>query len=745
MSHQSLASAILTAMLSITMLFCTEEASLSSTLHRPKQLHQYAVVDVQSTTVENPAGAIKRGSFTEPQSTIKCDLLIVGGGTGGIAAALQATQPRSSGNGLSDIKVCLTEETGWLGGQMTTQGVSALDENYLVELSGACRNYQTFRKNIREHYRRHHVLTPEAAAQEFLNPGNCWVSRLAFEPATALEIINEMLQPAVNAGTLSIYHRLKPIYAHFKDGTIVSTTGSARNTTSMPSEQFLKGIGMVDLDTGEICEFQSKLFLDATELGDLLALSRLNYSTGSDSHLLTGEPHAPETGNSDNVQDFVFPFVVEYRQGEIGTIRKPTGYDRFKAQSKFSFQGYKMFERSLGNGQDGTKIELLPFWQYRRLIDKHNFSDSDYPFDVAMINWDSNDLRGMNIIDKPPEVQAEYLAQAKALSLGFLFWLQTEAPRDEGGIGYPELVLRKDVLGSRDGLSKFPYIREARRVRARKTIVEQDIVTATTSGARAKPYPDTVGIGLYPVDIHGLQEVPGTGQPTRPFQIPLGALIPDQGGNLLPACKNIGTTHITNGAYRLHPIEWAIGEAQGLLSRYALSKRLQPADLLDNHRLLRELQIQLLSHGIPLYWYDDVPTGHPQFQAIQFLAVTAIMPGADDNLHFLPDEPITRAQAAQVFAHVLSPSLHQGNTIEDVSDSDTCAPAIQTCVTDKILVLDSAGRFRPQDNLTRGEMQSACRHLGTHAPLPDSSLPADTAITRAELADCMYAIASGLH
>ena len=40
-------------------------------------------------------------------------------------------------------------------------------------------------------------------------------------------------------------------------------------------------------------------------------------------------------------------------------------------------------------------------------------------------------------------------------------------------------------------------------------------------------------------------------------------LLPVRMRNLFPACKNIGTTHITSGCYRLHPVEWGIGEAVG--------------------------------------------------------------------------------------------------------------------------------------------------------------------------------------
>ncbi|MGH9548145.1 MAG: FAD-dependent oxidoreductase, partial [Terriglobales bacterium] len=336
---------------------------------------------------------------------------------------------------------------------------------------------------------------------------------------------------------------------------------------------------MLELDTGEIYEFRPRLCLDATELGDLLPLARLEYFAGSDSNSLTGEAHAPAKGDRENVQDFTYPFVVELQPHGSFVAQKPEHYDRFVSYGKFSFQGYKMFEETDDTSASGHQRRLLPFWHYRRLLAGENFADGAVPHDIAMINWDSNDLRGENIIDQTGAVQSERLALGKLVSLGFLHWLQTEAPRDDGGKGYPELMLRSDLLGTGDGLSKFPYIREARRVHAKKMIREEEIVAATNAGARAQSFDDSVGIGLYPVDIHGKQEVPGAGQATKPFQIPLAALIPAQDTNVFPACKNIGTTHITNGAYRLHPVEWAIGEAQGALARLLLNKEIEQKHL----------------------------------------------------------------------------------------------------------------------------------------------------------------------
>ena len=89
---------------------------------------------------------------------------------------------------------------------------------------------------------------------------------------------------------------------------------------------------------------------------------------------------------------------------------------------------------------------------------------------------------------------------------------------------------------------------------------------------------------------------------TLPFQIPLGALIPKRIENLLPACKNIGVTHLTNGCYRLHPIEWNIGESVGHLVAFCLAKKQSPRAVRANAILRSEFQAQLSRDGVPLAW-----------------------------------------------------------------------------------------------------------------------------------------------
>lgn len=572
----------------------------------------FSVVDPLKVDVKNPQEGVFSIDVHEVTEEIICDVLVVGGGTGGVSAALSALRTADDLNYRNDVTplVVLTEETDWLGGQMTAQGVSALDENHLVEISGASRSYQKFRNDIRARYKSNYKLVQHAQDEPWLNPGDCWVSWLAFEPRFALEEIADLLAPFEERKMLSIRRRWQAIYAR-----------AERQEDGDEDATRITAVGFVDLESKKCIEVYARLVIDATELGDLLPMSGIKYRSGAESRAETGEPHAPETARPENVQDFTYPFVIELKPGETHVIDKPPHYDEFNSQGKFSLEGYPMFITKLKGEGDDLRIEKLPFWEYRRLISAKLFESSAYPNDLSMINWNSNDLRLQNIIDVDTHIQAERMALAKALSLGFLYWLQTEAPRDDGGIGYPEFKLRTDILGTKDGLSKYPYIRESRRIVGLHTIVESEIVVASNPGSRACLFHDTVGIGHYPVDIHGEQDVPGAAQRTRHFQIPLGALIPEDSNNYLPACKNIGTTHVTNGSYRLHPIEWSIGEAQGALAIVCLKAEIKPSQVRSNKEYLRQLQELLIDRGVPLFWFNDIPTDHPNFSAIQKAAV----------------------------------------------------------------------------------------------------------------------------
>jgi len=527
-------------------------------------------------------------------------------------------------------RVCLIEESGWLGGQVTTQGVPTLDEHPYIETFGGTGTYYELRNGVRAYYRTQYTLAPSADAVAF-NPGNAWVSGMSFEPRVGVAVLDAMMAGPHDSGELQVFYNTRAVAADVSNGRVV---------TVMTQQ----------LDNGTFIEFRPAFVLDATDLGDVLVLTSTDYAIGQESRAETGEPSAPDAADPTCLQNFTFPFAVEYRPGESNTIPKPDGYEQNRDAQPYTLiyrpydptaPAYRMFDTAPGT--------LGPFWTYRRVLDAANFDDPRITSDISIINWSSNDFRGGAAVDGTPAERMARHQQARLLSLGFLYWLQTEAPRDDGETGYPELRPRPDVMGSADGLSQRPYIREGRRLRARTTIVEQQISAASHPEARAARFPDSVGIGFYPIDLHGCGPRT-TDIDTKPFQIPLGALVPVRTTNLLPAAKNIGTTHLTNGAYRLHPGEWAAGDAAAATAVFCLRAGVTPQALHDSPDLVRQLQLLLLDQQVPVYWYDDVPLGHPAFAATQLLALEGVWEGNDADLHFSPDDAAVTAEAKRVVA-----------------------------------------------------------------------------------------------
>ena len=246
-------------------------------------------------------------------------------------------------------------------------------------------------------------------------------------------------------------------------------------------------------------------------------------------------------------------------------------------------------------------------WDYRRILGPDNF-EGDFA-SISLVNWPQIDYWLGPLVGVAASESDKHLQAAKQLSLSFLYWMQTAAPRHDGeGIGYPEIRLRPDIVGTRDGLAKYPYIRESRRIEAEFTVCEQHVAQELRPDGAAK-FADSVGIGSYRIDLHPSTGASGDGSDgdnyidvgSWPFQIPLGALIPKRVENLLPASKNIGTTHITNGCYRLHPVEWNIGEAAGALAAFCLDENLSPRAVRNGPKL-SEFQQRLQADGVELDW-----------------------------------------------------------------------------------------------------------------------------------------------
>lgn len=540
---------------------------------------------------------------------IHSDILIVGGGVGGVAAALAAT--------VLGHRVIMTEQYPWLGGQLTSQAVPP-DENDWIETCGGTARYRRYRRGVRRYYRDHYPLTASARADERLNPGGGSVSRLCHDPRVGAAVIDQLLAPSRAAGRLRVLQPYRP----------VATETQGDRVTAVIVEHTASGERLV---------ITAAYVLDATELGDLLALSGTEYVTGAESASETGEMHAlAGAAQPDNVQALTWCFAMGFdpAPGADHTIDKPRQYRFWRdyvpaltpawAGKLLSFDDIHPIDLSVRHNAlfPGERPTGNAFWRYRQILDPTIYDAAPAPHAVTCVNWPMNDYLLGSIIDQPPEVVAERLDGARQLSLSLLYWLQTEAPnRQTGGTGYPGLYLRPDFTGTDDGLAQAPYIRESRRIKARFTITEAH-VGSEMRWTRRRPFDpfearafdpvqgpvsaffeDSVGIGHYAIDLHpstnGINYVDVA---STPFQIPLGALVPQRVTNLLPACKNIGSTHVTNGCYRLHPVEWNIGEAAGLLAAFCLAGGHQPAQLGETPPLRREFQRLLQQQGLELHW-----------------------------------------------------------------------------------------------------------------------------------------------
>ncbi|WP_326614235.1 FAD-dependent oxidoreductase [Streptomyces scopuliridis] len=533
----------------------------------------------------------------------RTDILIVGGGLGGVAAALAACRAGST--------VILTEETDWIGGQLTSQAVPP-DEHPWIESYGATASYRELRTAIRDHYRNWYPLTGPARRWRQLNPGAGYVSKLCHEPRVSLAVLEALLAPHLAAGRLRILLEHGPADVDMEGDRVRAVT-------------------VRDLRTEESHTITADYVLDATETGDLLPLAKAEYVTGAEARDEYDEPHAPDTYQPLNMQGITYCFAVSHHDGENHVIDRPADYAFWRAYRPGFWPGpllglsapdprtLEPEDRWFDPRPTGDPLRVTAdqsaqsgdkdLWLFRRILARGLFEPGAVGSDITLVNWPLNDYWLRPVIEAGPETAARAHREAKQLSLSLLYWLQTEAPRPDGGTGFPGLRLRHDVVGTRDGLAKSAYVRESRRIRAVTTVTENEVSRAIVGERGGPRCPDSVGVGAYRIDLH-----PSTGGDNYidiasvPFEIPLGALLPVRVRNLLPAAKNLGTTHISNGCYRLHPVEWNIGEVAGHLAAYCLRRGTEPRQVRENGTLLDEFTAELDSIGVERHW--PTPTGY---------------------------------------------------------------------------------------------------------------------------------------
>ncbi|GAA6621502.1 FAD-dependent oxidoreductase [Scytonema sp. NUACC26] len=477
--------------------------------------------------------------------TYTADILVVGGGTGGTAAAIQAAR--------RGAKTILVSEFPWLGGMLTTAGVSAPDGNELEAFQTGL--WGAFIKQLQH--------------RQPMGLDNSWVSFFSYDPRIGAEIFADWVQELPNLLWLAGQTPLEVIQHN----------------------NCVSGVRFADFTVN------AKVTLDATELGDLLALAEVPYRWGWELRSEWGEISAPASFNhlTEKYPVQAPTWVVVMQDfGESTAPEIPSAPNEDPSQFSGAWDDYSAEQ----------------FLNYGRL-----------PGGLFMINWpiNGNDYgHGVERVIASPEKQHEFLQECCWHSQNFARFIQNQLGHRYGlangifpqsPIANPQspIANRQSLIPNRpsgsqsprsgnppSGLSHqspiansfalHPYYRESRRLVGLITIREQDILPIA-EGRVAPLHEDAIAIGNYANDHHypGVKfeifpkSIRWGGRWTgTPFTIPYRSLVPIETDGLLVCEKNISVSHIANGSTRLQPVVMGIGQAAGMAAALCIELNLSP-------------------------------------------------------------------------------------------------------------------------------------------------------------------------
>jgi len=368
----------------------------------------------------------------------------------------------------------------------------------------------------------------------------------------------------------------------------------------------LKKGWMVTIESGgKFTKYRARFLIDATELGDLAAMTGIPYDVGMDARDHTGEDIAPIQAN-DIVQDLTYVAILKDYGYDV-SIPRPEHYDSL------------LFACSCENLLCTDPLEEDRLWPAESMISYGRLPNQKY-----MINWpiEGNDYY-VNMIEMDPGQRQEAIRRAKERTMEFLYFIQSE-------LGYRHLGLADDEFPTEDLLPFIPYHRESRRIHGKVRFTIHHITSPYDQAQ--KLYRTTVAVGDYPVDHHhkryeGADSLPDLHfYPVPSYGLPLGTLIPEKQEGILVAEKSISVSNLVNGTTRLQPVVLQIGQAAGVLVSLACKQ-----DKLLSEVSVREVQQSLLDHGAYLLPYLDVESGHPWFKSMQRIGATGVMKGIGRN------------------------------------------------------------------------------------------------------------------
>jgi hypothetical protein len=451
-------------------------------------------------------------SYGQPAGIPKTtNVLIIGGGASGTMAGIQSARM-----GVSTI---IIEGTPWLGGMLTSAGVSAIDGNYKLP-SGL---WEEFRQNLNTHY----------GGADNLKTG--WVSNVLFEPQVGAKILAEMTAKEEHLA----------VFLETKLSKIEKTE---------------TGWKVVVLKDNVSYTLTAHIIIDATELGDVSKQVGIPYDIGMDSRKESGEDIAPEIGNT-IIQDLTYVVILkDFGKSADVTIPRPIGYD----PSPFLCACNKDCEQEISNRKLWDCDEMI---KYGKL-----------PNGYYMINWpiNGNDFY-LNLIESSPEERVKELEKAKEYTLSFVYYLQTELGFGNLGIA-DDVYPTKDGLPFIPYHRESRRIKGLVRFNVNDVSLPFDQKDALyRTGIAVGDYPVDHHHHAYPnadslPDLHFY--------PVPSYSLPLGTLIPEKVEGFIVAEKSISVSNIVNGTTRLQPVCLLIGQASGMLAALSVKNNTSPRNVL---------------------------------------------------------------------------------------------------------------------------------------------------------------------
>lgn len=489
------------------------------------------------------------------------DVLIVGGGASGISAGVQSAR--------MGVSTVIVEQTPWVGGMLTSAGVSCVDGNY--NLRGGI--FGEFADSLAARY----------GGWEELKTG--WVSHINFEPHVGQQVLTNIAHSC---------------------GSLLQVVRSTQVTAVSGKEGAWKVC--VENEDGRKLTYRAKVLIDATELGDIAKECGAQYRIGMEAASLTGESIAPEQSN-DVIQDLTYVAVLkDYGPDADMTVDMPEGYDPAP------------FVNSAQNPLNTESVTGQTIWPAADMITYGALPNGKY-----MINWPicGNDFY-VNAIEMSETERKAAFDKAKHFTMCFLYFIQTE-------LGMKNLALADDEFPTEDRMPFFPYHRESRRITGEAFFTVD--AAADPYGYEKPYYRTGIAVGDYAVDHHHYrhpqwQTLPDLHfYPIPSYNVPLGVVLPKNVDGLIVAEKSVSVSNLVNGTTRLQPVVMQLGQAAGALAALAV---IEGKDVKQVG--VRQVQEALLASDCYIMPYLDLPLTDRYFDAVQRIGATGILRGEGRNV-----------------------------------------------------------------------------------------------------------------